>query len=229
MAIFKQLGIRCIIYIDDILVLHQDALQLARSMAIAINLLQQQAGLNLKTSKCSCRPLIQRFQCLGYVWDTTIMKTFVPNKPLKETHRTAKRLIGTIETQLGLTIPQLKTRVLACFVGRAVATFRGIRGARRHLVYLQHDLGQAVRRSEWDGRATLTPTAIDTLRWWASDAPWQRNGHRMTPEIRPIQISVKSDAATETMGWGGTLQLPGQTPNPHYTRQLHPNRVAVTY
>jgi hypothetical protein len=48
MAILKQLGIRCIIYIDDILLLHQDALQLARSMAVAINLLQQQAGLNLK-------------------------------------------------------------------------------------------------------------------------------------------------------------------------------------
>ena len=34
----------------------------------------------------------------------------------------------------------------------------------------------------------------------------------MTPEIRPIQMSVKSDAATETMGWGGTLQLPGESP-----------------
>jgi hypothetical protein len=44
MAILKQLGIRCIIYIDDILLLHQNALQLARSMAVAINLLQQQAG-----------------------------------------------------------------------------------------------------------------------------------------------------------------------------------------
>ncbi len=109
------------------------------------------------------------------------MKTFVPNKRLKETHRTAKRLLGTIEAQLDSATPQIKTRVLACFVGRAVATFRGIRGARRHLIYLQHDLGQAVRRSGWDGRATLTPTAIDTLRWWASDAPWQRNGPRSGP------------------------------------------------
>jgi hypothetical protein len=32
MAILKQLGIRCILYIDDILLLHQDAIQLARSM-----------------------------------------------------------------------------------------------------------------------------------------------------------------------------------------------------
>jgi hypothetical protein len=29
----------------------------------------------------------------------------------------------------------------------------------------------------------------------------------MTPDLPPIQISVKSDAATETTGWG-TLKLP---------------------
>jgi hypothetical protein len=213
MAILKQMGIRCIIYIDDILILHQDSLQLARCMAVAIDLIQRQAGLNLKTSKCSFRPS-QRFQCLGYVWDTTMMKTFVPDKRLKETHRTAKRLLRMVLAQgaTGAAPPTLKTRVLACFVGRAVATFRGIRGARRHLIYLQHDLGQAVRRGGWNGLASLTPAAIDTLGWWASDSPWQRNGNTMLPETRPIQISVKSDAATETMGWGGTLQLPNTDP-----------------
>jgi hypothetical protein len=135
MAILKQMGIRCIIYIDDILILHQDSLQLARCMAVAIDLIQRQAGLNLKTSKCSFRPS-QRFQCLGYVWDTTMMKTFVPDKRLKETHRTAKRLLRMVLAQgaTGTAPPTLKTRVLACFVGRAVATFRGIRGARRHLI-----------------------------------------------------------------------------------------------
>ncbi len=127
MALIKQINIRCIIYIDDILLLRQDAFQLARSMAVTINLLQRQAGLNLKTSKCSFRPP-QRFQCLGYVWDTTSMRTFVPNKRLKETYRMAKRLLGTVLAKPTTAPPQLKTRVLACFVGRAVATFRGIRG-----------------------------------------------------------------------------------------------------
>ncbi len=92
------MGIRCIIHIDDILILHQDSLQLARCMAVAVDLIQRQAGLNLKTSKCSFRPS-QRFQCLGYVWDTTIMKTFVPDKRLKETHRTAKRLLRMVLAQ----------------------------------------------------------------------------------------------------------------------------------
>ncbi len=121
---------------------------------------------------CSFRP-IQRFQCLGYVWDTTTMQTFVPDKCLKETHRTAKRLLRMVLAQEATPSkpPILKTRVLACFVGRAVATFRGIRGARRHLIYLQHDLGQAVRRGGWNGQANLTQAAIQTLQWCASDAP----------------------------------------------------------
>jgi hypothetical protein len=210
-AILKQLGIRCMIYIDDILLLHQDRLQLARSMVVTLSLLQRQAGLNVKTSKCSFHPS-QRFQCLGYVWDTANMKVLVPSKRLKETHRMAKRLHRLVSVQENVTAPKLKTRVLACFVGKVVATFRGIRGARRNLLYLQHALGQAVRQSGWDGMATISPEAIRTLAWWGSDEPWKRNGLRMVPEIRPIQVSVRSDAATETLGWGGTLQREGGSP-----------------
>jgi hypothetical protein len=40
-ARLKQIGIRCIIYIDDILLLHQDRIQLARSMAVTLDLLKQ--------------------------------------------------------------------------------------------------------------------------------------------------------------------------------------------
>jgi hypothetical protein len=210
-ARLKQIGIRCIIYIDDILLLHQDRIQLARSMAVTLDLLQQQAGLNVKTSKCSFRPS-QRFQCLGYVWDTVLMKNFVPTARLKDTHRMAKRLVRLVLEQHDTKTPTIKTRVLACFVGRTVATFRGIRGTRRYLLYLQHALGQAVRKTGWNGLAGLSPEAINTLEWWASDEPWKRNGHQMILEHRPLQVSVRSDAATETLGWGGTLQLEGHDP-----------------
>jgi hypothetical protein len=185
-------------------------------MAVALDLLQRQAGLNLKTSKCSFHPS-QRFQCLGYVWDTMLMQTYVPVKRLKETHRMACRLLRLIRAQQGdtdarVTRPTIKTRVLACMVGRIVATFRGIRGARRHLIFLQHALGQAVRRSGWNSVTPLSLDAIHTLAWWASDHPWKRNGCKMISELRPIQVSVRSDAATETLGWGGTLQVAGRPP-----------------
>jgi hypothetical protein len=92
------------------------------------------------------------------------MKTFVPTARLKETHRMACRLLRLVHAQT--TPPSLKTRVLACFVGRVVATFRGIREARRHLIYLQHSLGQAVRRTGWNNVMPLSLDAIKTLAWW---------------------------------------------------------------
>ncbi len=55
-GLLKRLGVRCVLYIDDLLILHQDKTTLARGMAVAMNLLQGQVGLNLKTSKCSFRP-----------------------------------------------------------------------------------------------------------------------------------------------------------------------------
>jgi hypothetical protein len=130
------------------------------------------------------------------------METFVLTKRLKETHRTAKSLIRLVSEQSSAeATPHLKTRVLACFVGRVVATFRGIRGARRYLIYLQHVLGQAVRKTGWNGLTPLLPDAIRTLSWWSSDELWKSNGHQMIVDQRPLQVSVRSDAATETLGW----------------------------
>jgi hypothetical protein len=130
-----------------------------------------------------------------------------------ETHRMAPRLLRLVSPKDPTTLPALKTRVLACFVGKVVATFHGIRGARRHLLYLQLALGQAVRKSGWNGMASISPDSIRTLQWWrSSDELWIRNGLRMIPEQRPIQISVRSNAATETLGWGGTSQREGNAP-----------------
>ena len=75
--------------------------------------------------------------------------------------------------------------------------------------------------------------AVNTLAWWASDEPWKRNGHNMVDDSRPIQVSVRSDAATETYGWGGTLQVQGKPPlstRENFTapeRKLHINALEL--
>jgi hypothetical protein len=112
------------------------------------------------------------------------MQVRVPPKRLKETHRMAQRLLRLVSSKDPTTLPTLKTRVLACLVGKVVATFRGIRGARRHLLYLQHALEQAVRKSGWKGTASISPDSIRTLQWWSSDELWIRNGLRMIPDVR---------------------------------------------
>ena len=202
MGLLKQLGIRCVLYIDDLLILHQDRTKLARGMAIAMNLLQSQVGLNLKTSKCCFQPSRQ-FSCLGFLWDTTTMTTSVPRARLWEAQRTARRLVRHGQ-------PPIPTRDLARMVGKITAMTRGIRGARRHLLYVQQQLSDAVRLAGFTGKTHLSPRAVEALRWWTGPEPWVRNGAPIVPETRRLQGSVQSDAATETLGWGGTLTMAGQ-------------------
>ena len=54
--ILKSLGIRCIIYIDDLLLLDKDPIRLGKSMAIAMRLLQWEVGLQLKLPKGNLLP-----------------------------------------------------------------------------------------------------------------------------------------------------------------------------
>jgi hypothetical protein len=157
MGLLKHLGIRCVLYIDDLLMLHQDRTTLARGMAVDMNLLQTQVGLNLKTFKCSFRPSRQ-FTCLGFDWDTAAMTCSVPRARLWEAQRTARRLIKRGGTPLA-------TRDLARFVGKVTAMARGVTGARRYLLYLQQQLSSAVREGGFTGSVTLSPESLHALKW----------------------------------------------------------------
>ena len=225
-GLLKQLGIRCMLYIDDLLLLHQDRVQLARGMAVAMSLLQTEVGLNIKTSRCLFAPL-QQFQCLGYIWNTTTMITSVPKKRLHATQRQAGRLLGASA------VHPIRTRDLARFVGQATAMFRGLRGAQRYLLFIQQELGHAVRRWGWHGSLTLSTAARKALQWWTSKAPRIRNGAPIVAETRRFQCTVKSDAATETLGWGGVLTShDGRTftTRGHFTaaeREMHINALEL--
>jgi len=162
------------------------------------------------------------------VWDTKEMLASVPTKRLHATQRQAGRLLGDpSRTQV------VRTRDLARFVGQATAMFRGLRGARRYLLFIQQELGHAVRRYGWHGSQTLSRAARAALAWWTSKAPRLRNGAPIVPETRSIQCSVKSDAATETLGWGGVLTLAGGrsfTTRGHFTaseREMHINALEL--
>jgi hypothetical protein len=181
MGRLKQLGIRCVLYIDDLLILHQDRTTLARGMAVAMNLLQTQVGLNLKTSKCSFRPSRQ-FTCLGFDWDTASMTCSVPRARLWEAQRTARRLLKLGDAPLA-------TRDLARFVGKVTAMTRGLTGARQYLLYVQQQLGTAVREGGFTGKVTLNPDSLHALEWWSGSQPWERNGSPIVQEVRPIQAS----------------------------------------
>ena len=197
--ILKGLGIRCLIYIDDILILDQCPRRLGVAMALAMELFQSQVGLQLKISKGQLLPS-QVFQCLGIIWETSTMTCRIPDKRIKALRRTASRLLRASAHS-----PEVLTRDLGRFVGQVVSTMRAIRPAKRRLLHIQHALGKGVRAGGWHGHSKLSAAARNALEWWTTTAVTAANGNEILPPIRPIQIRMRTDAATNNAGYGGVM------------------------
>lgn len=203
-GILKSLGIRCLIYIDDLLCLDQDPIRLARAMGLALELLQKELGLQIKVSKAQWSPA-REFTCLGFIWNTTTMQVRVPPKRIKAIQRSAIRL-----TNASTRGHAVATKDLARFVGQVVSCSRAVHPAKRRLLYLQHDLAKAVRKRGWKGTIRLSRHAVQALEWWLGEEPWKVNGHHIVEPSRPLQMSLKTDAATGNVGYGGILIFQGK-------------------
>ncbi len=182
------------LYIDDLLILHQDCTTLARGMAVAMHLLQNPVGLNLKTSKCSFRPS-REFTCLGFVWNTQTMQCSVPRARLWEVQRTARRILKGGSTPLA-------TRDLARFVGKVTAMTRGIIGARRRLLHIQQQLSVAVGRrfhGPFDADSGVTARVHMVDRVPALGAEWSPPGPG--PSGHPGQREERRGYGDRGMGW----------------------------
>jgi hypothetical protein len=131
------------------------------------------------------------------------MQRSVPRDRLWETQRTARRLLKRGSAPL-------PTRDLVRLVGKVTAMTRGIIGARRCLLHIQQQLGAAVQEGGFMGHVVLNPASLRALAWWTGPEPWKRNDAPLAPTPRALQRSVRSDAATETAGWGGTLTMVGK-------------------
>jgi hypothetical protein len=170
-------------------------------------LLQRECGLQLKLSKGQLTPQ-QLFMMLGFEWDSRSMIVRVPVKRLKGVQRTAGRLLRAHPNPV-------MTRDLGRFVGQAVACQRGLKPAKRRLLYIQHALSRAVRNGGWTGTTTLNTQAREALLWWTSEEIWRNNGDSIVPPLKPIQLQLRTDAATGNVGYGGVLTY-GEKPLREY-------------
>jgi hypothetical protein len=170
-------------------------------MALAMELFQTQVGLQLKISKGQLLPS-QVFQCLGIIWETSTMTCRIPDKRIEALQRAAHRLLRASAHS-----PEALTRDLGRFVGQVASTTRAIRPAKRRLLHVQHALekGKGVRTGGWHGNSKLSAAARSALELWTTAAVAAANGNGILPPIRPIQIRMRTDAATNNAGYGGVM------------------------
>jgi len=192
MAALRARGVRVVIYIDDALILARSP---AESMLHTRWLLELLAmmGFLVNWPKSSIMPT-QSIEFLGFRVNSTLMQVSLPaNKLASLRHRVAQALAAP---------PTMPLRALASIVGSLNATALAVLPSRLRTRALLRDKITALHTAggTWTGTVSLSPEAIEELRWWR-DSLERWNGRSMIP-TEP-ELAVYTDASDT--GWGAVL------------------------
>ena len=186
----RSMGIRVVIYIDDMLLLHQQSKVLQKIFAQVVDLLEK-LGFLLRKEKCS--PIhCQRLIFLGAALDPTTMTLSLPQPKLTTTVDTCRHLLAqgsssvrTLSTLIGQMSHISQTGILV-----APLHYRGLQ--RLHLQAMSHH-GQARNVI-----VPLTSQVHKDLERWIRESSYRLNGCLI--QLPPIDLTVWSKASKQ--GWG---------------------------
>ena len=169
LAVLWSMGIRVVIYIDDMLLLHQQSKVLQKIFAQVVDLLEK-LGFLVKREKCSPIPC-EHLIFLGAVLDSTTITLCLPQPKLTSIVDTCHHLLAqgsgsvrTLSTLIGQMSHESQTGILI-----APLHYRGLQR-----LYLQavSQHGQARKVI-----VPLTSQAHKDLEWWVSESSYRLNGH----------------------------------------------------
>ena len=186
-AILRRLGIRAILYLDDLFIMAQSKQEAKRHPATALELTIA-LGFIINTKK-SITDTAQEIEFLGLVLNSVDMIISLPQQKLKSLRSLAKRLrdqgSGT-------------ARQIAQLLGMMVAAHPAVLSA--PLYY--RSLERAKSRTIWMGYSYGSPIQVDQamateLQWWI-DRAGNHNGRPL--HIAQWDLTIETDAST--MGSG---------------------------
>lgn len=206
----RELGVVCVVYIDDLLVIAPDQLT-CRTNVLAMAAFFQRLGLTVNFKKSVLSPT-QEIEFLGLVLNSVTQTVSVSAEKLAHLQRDAKTLTRR---------EALPTRELAAFLGRLVAVRPAIPVTLLHTRHLELCKVRAVHEGGWEGQSHLTPEAVTELVWWATKARDENGAPWSHP---PPTWVLTTDAALE-VGWGGTL---ARVPMPETANPRPPSKLVRT-
>ena len=191
-ALGRELGMRLIIYIDDILLM-VESMEKAQDQASGLVYLLQCLGFIINTGKSILKPT-QSLEFLGFTVNTVTMELSLPPAKIKKIRAESRKLLEA---------EQLSARALSRLIGKMSAAHQVIPPAPLFYRYLQMDLASALRATGQDYESTLTLSANsrEELMWWDSQMiKW--NGKTVI-SAEP-DLTIESDASNQ--GWGASCQ-----------------------
>ena len=195
-VLLRQLGTRLIIYLDDILLLHQSKQQL-EVLVVQICQLFEALGLMINRKKSLLSPT-QRLEFLGFQVCSTTLRFLIPKEKLRKIRQDAHRLLKQT------TMP---VRELARFIGKTTATVRAILTAPLHYRALQRLMNSVTPSAPCHSEMTakfsthvqLSAKARADLTWWA-----ELTLEEMGTTILPQTPALVLESDTSNLGWGAT-------------------------
>lgn len=205
LARLRQLGIRCMAYMDDLLIAARTAEQATRDTQVARSLLEN-LGLTINLDKSEFTPT-QQLQFLGFQFNTVDWTMRVPRDKMHQMQQAARRLFR--EDEAGT----LTVRRVAGLAGKLVANAPALRALdfRRRSLHRLIEYGLRAGRGDWEAAVSLSRTARRDLAWLASPALW-----RCAPTIiRSAALRSAPVITTDASfsGWGATLLLRPRRPD----------------
>jgi len=186
----RKLGIRLIIYIDDILTMGRSPEECLRHTAILRRHLRS-LGFLINYQKSSTTST-QQIEFLGFTINSNSMTISLPKPKINNIKYEARKWIKN---------PQGTIRQLAQLNGRLAATIQAILPARLKYRALERQMIMSLQQNnyQWEAKITLNQEAIKELEWWR-DQVCQWNGKPMQIQQPIFQFETFTDAAKH--GWG---------------------------
>ncbi|XP_044148680.1 uncharacterized protein LOC122937730 isoform X2 [Bufo gargarizans] len=187
MAWLRSRGVRLVIYLDDILIMHQDQQSLLQHLQWTSDLLTS-LGFLLNLEK-SCLTPSRRMEFLGFTVDSVAESLSLPAEKLRTIRKELRHALST---------PSLSLRHLARIIGLLASSIQAVFPAPLHYRALQRlKIAHLRAGASFADAVILDQEAQEELRWWLSNLEaW--NG-RAIFGFQP-EFTVESDASLQ--GWG---------------------------
>jgi len=183
-------GIRCVIYLDDLLLLNKNPTTLNKLTSLALDLLEA-LGFLVNYPKSHLTPS-QEVEYLGFLIDSSQRELRLLKTKLNQIKPEAAQILISDRTS---------ARLLAQLIGKMSAAILAVYPAPLHYRSLQSLKHKTLTNSGYDGQVILSEEAKEDLRWWIHNLDhW--NGEIMSQP--PPQCIMET--GTSRTGWGAFYQ-----------------------
>ena len=205
-TLLRELGVRLVIYIDDILVMAETS-EMARDHTLGLIYLLENLGFIVHPEKTQSTPT-QEIEFLGMQVDSRTMELRVPGTKLKKIRAEVAKIRDQQATP--------SARGISRLLGKLNAISQAIPPGPLFCRSIQRDLAKALDQGNqsYDVPCPLSPVAMEELTWWNSQLTrW--NGKSLV--LRKPDLQIESDASR--IGWGACLNMRVHTGGPWSTAE----------